>query len=113
VRGRIAGDGALTVEGHVEGDVALRGELTVAEGGEIHADTIEAEALVVSGVVEGELRVSGVVRAMAGSRVRGNVTGGASLALDDGAQFAGRIDAEFDLPAELLESSGGSPGRRR
>ena len=33
VRGRIHGDGDLLVEGNVEGDIALRGALTIAVGG--------------------------------------------------------------------------------
>jgi len=110
VHGRIAGEGDLTVEGHVEGDIVLRGQLTIAEGGTVAAETVEADEITVSGVLEGELRVRGPVRVLAGSRVRGNVTG-ASLALEDGAEFAGRVDIEFELPAEL-ESATPARGRR-
>ncbi|WP_394824043.1 polymer-forming cytoskeletal protein [Pendulispora albinea] len=100
VRGRIAGDGDLTVEGRVEGDIVLRGLLTIAEGGTVAADTVEAEEITVAGTLEGELRVKGPVRALAGARVRGNIRGG-NLALEEGAEFSGRVDFDFELPAEL------------
>ncbi|WP_394844341.1 polymer-forming cytoskeletal protein [Pendulispora brunnea] len=111
VHGRIAGEGDLTVEGRVEGDIVLRGQLTIAEGGTVAAETVEAEEITVSGVLEGELRVRGPVRALAGSRVRGNVTGG-SLALEEGAEFAGRVEIEFELPAELESAPVARGGRR-
>ena len=111
VHGRIAGDGDLTVEGRVDGDIALRGELTVAEGGVVAAESIQAETITVAGRLEGEMR-SGAVRALAGASVRGDVRGG-TLALDEGADFAGRIENEFDLPPELEAASGaGRQGRR-
>ena len=110
VRGRIHGDGDLTVEGHVAGDVVLQGALTISEGGSVEADAVEAESLTVAGSLDGDVRVSGQVRALAGARVRGNVRG-AAIAIDDGAQFAGRIDCEFSLPAELENVS--APSARR
>jgi len=108
VHGRISGDGDLTVEGRVEGDIVLRGQLTVTDGGSVTAETVEAEEITVSGVLEGELRVQGPVRALAGSRVRGNVHGG-NLALEEGAEFAGQVDFDFELPAELESAATGRP----
>ena len=110
VRGRIHGDGDLTVEGHVAGDVVLQGALTISEGGSVEANAVEAESLTVAGSLDGDVHVSGHVRALAGARVRGNVRG-AAIAIDDGAQFAGRIDCEFSLPAELENVS--APSARR
>lgn len=94
ITGRVSGEGNLLVEGRVEGNVSLRGELRVASGGSVAADTIEAEALHVA----------------SGAQVRGNVVGG-TLSLDDGAQFDGRIDNEFSLPSEL-EGGAERPRRR-
>lgn len=107
VRGRIGGDGDLVVEGSVEGNVSLRGELTVEAGGSVTGDDVEAESITVGGVLEGDMRVSGQVHALAGSRVRGDVHGG-GLALDEGAEYSGRIDNDFELPPELER-----PERRR
>ncbi|HEY3819190.1 MAG TPA: polymer-forming cytoskeletal protein [Polyangiaceae bacterium] len=106
VRGRIHGDGDLVVEGQVEGDLAIRGELTIAEGGNVASETIEAHSVVVAGGLEGDVAASGTVRLVAGARVRGNLKGSA-VSIEEGARFSGRLDCEFDLPAEL----GGSPAR--
>jgi cytoskeletal protein CcmA (bactofilin family) len=110
IRGRVSGDGNLLVEGRVEGSVAVSGAIRVAAGGVVEGDVIEADTLEVAGSVDGELRVSGQVHASAGSRVRGHVIGG-TLALDDGAQFEGRIDNDFSLPPEL-EAGTERPRRR-
>jgi len=105
VRGRIHGEGDLVVEGQVEGDLAIRGELTIAEGGSVASETIEAQSVVVAGALEGDVAASGTVRLVAGARVRGNLKGSA-VSIDEGARFSGRLDCEFDLPAEL---GGASP----
>jgi cytoskeletal protein CcmA (bactofilin family) len=100
IRGRIHGDGDLVIEGHVEGDVALRGDLTIAAGASVSSEVVEAHAVTIAGSLEGELTATGPVRLSAGARVRGNVRGSAVI-IDDGARFTGRLDCEFDLPPEL------------
>lgn len=100
VRGRIHGDGDLVVEGAIEGDLAIRGELTVAEGGSVRGESIEAQSVTVAGSLDGDVASSGPVRLVAGSRVRGNLRG-STVGIEEGARFAGRLECEFDLPAEL------------
>jgi cytoskeletal protein CcmA (bactofilin family) len=111
VRGRISGDGHLNVDGHVEGDIAIRGDLMVGEGASLSSN-VEAQSVTVSGTVEGDLSARGQVRISAGARVRGNVRG-EHVAIEEGAQFAGRLDLEFDLPQELMTVSGASSSRKR
>jgi cytoskeletal protein CcmA (bactofilin family) len=106
VRGRIQGDGDLVVEGHVEGNVTLRGDLTIAEGASVASESVTAHAVVVAGTLEGNLTASGPVRLASGARVRGDLQGSA-VAIDDGAHFSGRLDCEFELPPELGGSSQG------
>lgn len=105
IRGKISGEGNLVVEGHIEGEVAVRGNLTIAEGGSV-VSNVEAHAINVAGALEGDVNASGNVRIVAGGRVRGDVKG-AEVAIDEGAEFAGRLDCDFELPPEL----GGSGGR--
>jgi len=109
VRGKIAGDGDLLVDGSIEGDVTIRGDLTVSSGATL-ASNVDANAVTVRGDVEGDIAARGMVRIEAGARVRGDISG-ESFALEEGAEFAGRLDAQFDLPAELGGS--GHTGKRR
>jgi cytoskeletal protein CcmA (bactofilin family) len=106
VRGRIHGDGHLTVEGQVEGDISVRGDLVVAEGASVTSN-VDAQSVTVSGALEGDVNARGPVRIAAGARVRGNMHG-EHVAIEDGAEFAGRLDCDFELPPEL---SGGSRKR--
>jgi cytoskeletal protein CcmA (bactofilin family) len=108
VRGRIEGDGDLVVEGAVEGDIALRGDLRVADGGRV-ASNVEADAVTVEGELEGDIRARGVVRVGASARLRGDIRG-ESIAIEEGAELSGRLDADFELPSEL---AGGAGGKRR
>jgi cytoskeletal protein CcmA (bactofilin family) len=111
VRGRIHGDGDLVVEGQVEGELAIRGELTIAEGGSVTSESVEARTVTVAGTLEGDVAAAGPVRLVAGSRVRGNLRGSA-VSIEDGARFSGRLDCEFDLPPELSGSSKSDGGNR-
>jgi cytoskeletal protein CcmA (bactofilin family) len=104
VRGRVSGDGDLRVEGQIEGGVTLSGELAIDETGSITGD-IDAESVSIAGVLLGNVVARGAVMIRAGARVEGNM-GGAEVTLDEGASFAGRIEAEFDLPAELMPRQG-------
>jgi cytoskeletal protein CcmA (bactofilin family) len=111
VRGRVSGDGDLTIEGTLEGDVTVRGDLVIAEGGRA-TSTIEARSVTLRGELDGDVRASGSVRIEAGARVRGDVQG-ESVMLEEGAELVGRLDAEFDLPPELSGASTGGSARRR
>ena len=106
IRGRIHGDGDLTIEGTVEGEIALRGNLTIADGGSVTSD-VEAQEVTISGALEGNVNASGQVRIATGSKVRGDLRG-SSVSIEEGAEFAGRLECEFDLPAEL---GGSAPSR--
>lgn len=108
VRGRVDGDGDLRVEGELEGDVALRGDLTVEDGGRL-TSRVDAQEVTVRGAIEGDVRARSV-HVEAGGRIRGDITSDA-ITIEEGAEIAGRLEAEFDLPAELAGAGGG--GRRR
>ena len=105
IRGRIAGDGDLRVDGAISGDVALKGDLTVSDGAEVVAD-VQARAVVVEGAIEGDISATSTVAIRASARVAGAIRG-SSISIEEGANVSGRIDAEFDLPPEL----GGKSGR--
>ena len=104
VRGRVHGEGSLRVEGVVEGDVQVTGDLEIDEGGAVTGD-LDVGALVVAGQLTGDVAARGPITIRATARVDGNM-GGAEVILEEGAAFAGRIEAEFDLPAGLGTRSG-------
>jgi cytoskeletal protein CcmA (bactofilin family) len=109
VRGKVSGEGDLTIEGQVEGEVVVRGQLFIAEGGRVVSD-IDAAGLRVAGTLEGDVSVTGEVHILAGARVRGDLHG-SSISLEEGAELDGSLDCEFSLPSEL-ESGGGRAARR-
>jgi cytoskeletal protein CcmA (bactofilin family) len=111
VRGRVHGEGDLVVEGNIEGELAIRGDLTIAEGGSVTSETVEAHAVVIAGVFEGDITATSTVRVASGARVRGNLRGTA-VSIEDGARYAGRLDCEFDLPPELGGTSRGEARTR-
>jgi cytoskeletal protein CcmA (bactofilin family) len=100
IRGRIQGEGDLVIEGQVQGDVALRGDLTITDGASLSSDVVEAHAITVAGSLEAEVSASGPVQLAASARVRGNLRSG-GVSIEEGAHFVGRLECEFDLPPEL------------
>ncbi len=110
VRGRIHGEGDLVIEGHVEGDVTLRGDLTIAEGAQLSSEAVEAQSVTIAGSLEGDVTASGRVRLGSSARVRGDLRGSA-VSIDEGARFSGRLECEFELPPELQAGPHGKPRR--
>ena len=51
VRGRVTGEGDLRIHGDVEGDVAVRGAVVVAEGGSVRGDALEGHDVTIEGDV--------------------------------------------------------------
>jgi cytoskeletal protein CcmA (bactofilin family) len=104
VRGRVSGDGNLVVEGHVEGEIAVRGDLTIDAGASVVSD-VDARSVTISGSLEGDVTASGPVTVRAGARVRGDLKG-TEVTLEEGAEFAGRLECEFSFPEELESPKG-------
>jgi cytoskeletal protein CcmA (bactofilin family) len=100
IRGRVHGEGSLLVEGTVEGELAIRGDLTIADGATVTCEAVEARGVTISGNLEGDVSASGAVRIASGARVRGNMRG-VAVSIEDGARYTGRLDCEFELPPEL------------
>jgi cytoskeletal protein CcmA (bactofilin family) len=106
VHGRVSGEGDIIVEGHVEGEISVHGDLTIEQGASVTSD-VDAHGVTISGSLEGDVNATRVVAIRAGARVRGDLRG-AEVTLEEGAEFAGRLDSEFALPPELE----GTPARR-
>jgi cytoskeletal protein CcmA (bactofilin family) len=100
VRGRIQGEGDLRVEGQVEGDVNMTGDLVLEDGAVIEGN-VSAAAVTLGGRLVGDVAARGAVVVTASAKVTGNL-GGTEVSLDEGASFVGRIEADFDLPEGLV-----------
>lgn len=97
--GRVTGDGDLTVEGRIEGELGLRGRLVVAPGGLVAAP-VQVESVVVEGIIEGDVDARDAVQLRPSGSVQGSIRA-QRFSLEDGARFTGRIDMDVDLPDEL------------
>jgi cytoskeletal protein CcmA (bactofilin family) len=112
IRGRVTGDGDIVVAGQVEGDIVVRGDVTIADGASCTSN-VEGHTVLVAGALSGDVTASGPVTVGASGRLRGNVSG-STVAIEDGAAFAGRIDCDFELPAGLGDGrEGPAPVARR
>jgi cytoskeletal protein CcmA (bactofilin family) len=99
IRGRVTGDGSLVVEGTLEGDIAVRGDVQIAAGGKVQG-AVSADEVSLDGGLDGDVTARGSIALRPGAHVRGDLKG-REITLDEGAEYIGRLDADFDLPAEL------------
>ncbi len=103
VRGRLSGAGSLRIEGEIEGDVQLGGALELGASGSVTGN-LQANSVLIEGALTGDVESGGAVVIRAGARVIGNMNG-SEIALEEGASFSGRIEADFELPDGLGSSS--------
>jgi cytoskeletal protein CcmA (bactofilin family) len=93
VRGDLATDGDVHLDGALTGDMRVR-ELTIGEGGSVEG-SIEAESVEIRGKVVGTVTAKSV-RLYSTARVEGDITH-AQLAIEPGAHFEGR-SLKFETP---------------
>lgn len=99
VRGKLTGDGDLTIDGRFEGDLAVSGGVQVGERGFVTAP-VRVGALIVSGDVKGDVIAGGTVAVRDGGRILGDVRAH-RVSIDDGGALHGGVEMDFDLPDEL------------
>lgn len=89
-KGTISARGSLRIEGRVEGDISVQGDVIISESGRVTAD-IRARHVTVAGEVEGELDLEGRLEITSTGKVRGKIRV-ASLAVSDGGFFLGTCE---------------------
>ncbi len=93
VKGTLAGDEDLLVEGRLDGEISLRqNRVTVGETGRLKAD-VYCKSICVEGEVDGNLFGDDEVVIRRSGNVRGNVTA-PRVTLENGAKFKGSIDMQ-------------------
>jgi cytoskeletal protein CcmA (bactofilin family) len=93
IKGDLAGDEDLVIQGQVEGTVSLPDNLlTVGSSGQLNA-TVSARVIDVEGRVEGDLNGQEQVVLRRAGNVRGNIVA-PRVTLEDGCHFKGSIDMD-------------------
>jgi cytoskeletal protein CcmA (bactofilin family) len=105
IAGRVSGDGDLVVEGRIEGEVTVSGDLTLLPGSVVEAP-VNAADVTIDGAIVGDVHARGAVVLRASGSVQGAITTN-RLALEEGARFSGRIEMNVELPAELQAAARG------
>jgi len=91
----------MHIDGRLEGDVAVQGDVTIGSPGSVRA-AVRAHRLVVAGSLRGPVLATDEVTVSEGGRLDGDVRA-PRVAVDDGGVLHGGIDMEFDLPDEPME----------
>ena len=99
-KGNIQGDGGLRIDGKVEGNIVLTGNLVITEGAQVKAE-IKASNISVAGSVEGNIAANRVEILDTG-RVWGDLTVKALL-VNEGAYFRGQTFMPNDMQPPQLE----------
>lgn len=105
VDGELESPGDLRIAGRVEGMVRARGEVVVAENGEVDAE-VHAATVVVAGRLAGTVHASERATFRKGCRVDGDVYAPV-VGLEEGGRLTGRLHMSGEEPA-AGSSTGGS-----
>ncbi len=103
VRGVVKGDGPVVIRGAVEGEIVLKGSLSVAPGGRVDAE-VQAHTVEISGEAQGTMRAAGRVLMSASAVFEGDMHA-ASLITQPGSILQGRARITGMMPS--------TPGRSR
>ena len=99
IKGELSGSEDLTIEGHVEGRIDLKGNvLTIGPNGKIKAEVF-AKAVVVLGEVTGNVTASEKVDIRDNGSVDGDIAS-PRVAIAEGAHFRGSVDMQRKGGAE-------------
>lgn len=111
-KGTISSRGTLRIEGRVEGDISVQGDVIISESARVTAD-IRARHVTVAGEVEGELDLEGRLEITSTGKVRGKIRV-ANLAVSEGGFFLGTCEMGSKDRAEVSrEQSAGEVAKIR
>ena len=109
IKGDLAGEEDLVIEGRVEGRVDLKqNNLTIGRSGRVRADVF-GKVVTVEGEVDGNVFAQEQAVLRQSGAVRGNITS-PRVTLEDGSRFKGSIDME---PKDIGRLAAAQSGPRR
>jgi cytoskeletal protein CcmA (bactofilin family) len=100
IKGKVRGAEDLTLKGQIEGTIGLPKNHLLIEEGALMAGDVEVQKVTVRGELAGNGTATDVVQLDATAKMLGDVHS-QRLVVADGAKLKGRVDMQFDLPAEL------------
>jgi len=100
IRGKVRGAEDLMMKGQIEGTIHLPKNHLMIESGALMAGDVDVEKVTVRGELAGNGTASDRVQLDSTAKMLGDVHA-PIIVIADGAKFKGRIDMQFDLPAEL------------
>lgn len=108
VKGDVAGDEDLLIQGQVEGKVTLqKNSITVGRNGQVKAD-LYGKTINVEGTVQGNLFADEKIVIRQSGSVRGNLQA-PRVTLEEGSKFKGSIDMEGPAQAKTSASVAAPP----
>lgn len=87
IKGDLKGEGSARIDGQVEGDIDLKGDLVVGEKGLVKGG-IRVDNILVAGVVEGHITARGRAEVVSSGEVVGDIDAG-TLVIEEGGIFTG------------------------
>ena len=92
IKGEIFGNGNIRLDGHINGGIAVEGEVVIGESGSVVGD-VKAGGLIVAGQITGNVETGGVLSIRSTGQIIGDVKV-KSLNIADGGIFRGRSEME-------------------
>lgn len=88
IEGKISSNGNVRIDGKVEGDVQVKGNLTLGASSEVKGE-VAAKNMTVSGKVEGTLKIDEKLTLESHSIIKGDIIAKV-LVIEEGAKFDGK-----------------------
>ena len=101
IRGELSATDDLTIEGQVEGKIALRNNaLTIGPSARIEAEVV-AKVVNVSGKVEGDITAIEAINILDTATVNGALSA-PCVGIEEGASFRGEVDISLSIPLQRV-----------
>ena len=88
IKGALQCTGDLVIDGHLEGEVQVDGQLSIGENGQVMGE-VRALTVIVFGRVKGNISAEDRCEVRSSAAIEGDICAG-SLSIEDGAAFNGR-----------------------
>ncbi|MEZ4268094.1 MAG: polymer-forming cytoskeletal protein [Myxococcota bacterium] len=109
VKGRVTGTGSLSVDGAVDGEIRLEGDVVVNPSGRVAAPVSGAN-ISVWGALTGNATASRTLTVGPGAIVEGDLTA-PTITIHPDARLTGRVHMELDLPKGAPRNTRAAQGR--